>query len=78
MAIALPLVPPSGITTSESREAAKILVTVLAREGEGVGVAFVRSLPAPRHCPLLQPRRRVPPPHAACVFCHRQPCRRGP
>ena len=44
MAITLPLVPLDGIATPESREATEILVTVLAREGEGVGVVCVRSM----------------------------------
>lgn len=43
MAITLPLVQSNSIVASKSREAAEILVTVLVREGEGVGVASVRS-----------------------------------
>lgn len=44
MAIALPLVPPSGIVEPELREAAEILMITLAREGEGVGMTCVRFM----------------------------------
>ncbi|KAG5095503.1 hypothetical protein JHK84_051091 [Glycine max] len=43
MAITLPLVPLDGIATPESREDTEILVTVLAREGEGVGVVCKKN-----------------------------------
>ncbi|KAG5060310.1 hypothetical protein JHK87_001339 [Glycine soja] len=44
MAIAFPLVPLGSIVVSKSREAAKILMKALAREGEGVSVVCVRSM----------------------------------
>ncbi|XP_027365782.1 RRP12-like protein [Abrus precatorius] len=44
MVITLPLVPPGGIAAPKSREAAEIVVAVLAREGEGLGVSSVRAL----------------------------------
>lgn len=40
MAIALPLVPLDDIIAMESHKAAKILVTVLARDGKGLGVVW--------------------------------------
>ncbi|CAJ1967593.1 unnamed protein product [Sphenostylis stenocarpa] len=43
MSIALPLVPPGGITAPKSHEAAEILVAVLTREGEELGAACVRA-----------------------------------
>ncbi|KAK7278926.1 hypothetical protein RJT34_23965 [Clitoria ternatea] len=44
MAIALPLMPPRVIAAPKSRGAVEILVAVLAREGEGLGVSSVRAV----------------------------------
>lgn len=43
MAIDLPLVPPGGIAAAKSRKATEIIVALLAREGEELGVSSVRA-----------------------------------
>ncbi|KAK7267351.1 hypothetical protein RIF29_20020 [Crotalaria pallida] len=43
MAIDLPLVPPGDISAAKSRKATGVLVALLAREGEGLGVSSMRA-----------------------------------
>ncbi|KAI5396721.1 uncharacterized protein LOC127092073 isoform X1 [Lathyrus oleraceus] len=43
MAIALPLVPAGAISAEKAQEAAEIVVKLLVREGEGLGVSSLRA-----------------------------------
>lgn len=43
MSIALPLVPPGAIAAVKAHEAAGVMVALLAREGEGLGVSTLKA-----------------------------------